>query len=214
MQQVCNQELKSLGCERLAKHPAQLWRLIFFARGFQMQAALQCLDLHVHMTAVMCWVWPTTPAKPALLNPLHADSMTVSEHALKAPVSGVAQFGSFSLCQGPLHDECCMNGASGHRTVTGGWCIDNLATPCQEGTLCGRRVWGHYSIHSGPRSWAKRSHFTCLEYQFRPPGWGCTKQYQRSMWSRAAVLSVWTLFFLGCHELPVPLGLLEMIHSY
>jgi hypothetical protein len=55
--------------------------------------------------------------------------MTVSQHARKAQTLGVAQFDSFSLCQ-PfklplsgtffLHDQCCMNGARGHLTVTGG----------------------------------------------------------------------------------------------
>ena len=105
--------------------------------------------------------------------------LTVSEHAQQAPTSGAVQFERFSLCHGPLHDEICWTFAwmgpvdTAQLPVESVMCFEKSATHCQEGTLRGRRIWGHYSAYSEPRGCAKGLRFTCLESQIEPPGWGC-----------------------------------------
>ena len=93
----------------------------FVARGFQMQAVPWCTCTWLLLCAEFGPLpQPIQSSADQIL--LHTDSMTVSHHARKAPGPGVAQYDSFGLCRDPRHDECCMNGASGHRTVTGGGC--------------------------------------------------------------------------------------------
>ena len=57
---------KSSGCENLAKRSARQWRLI----SRQVIPDVGCTlvsGLHVHLTAVLRWVLPITPAEPAFL---------------------------------------------------------------------------------------------------------------------------------------------------
>ena len=119
-------DLSSLWFERLEQRLAQLRFSIFFVRGVPARC---CSDASV-WTCACTWLLlcaefgplpqPNQPCCDWIL--LHTDSLTVSEHARKASVPGVAQFGSYSLCQGLSHDECSMNGASGHRIVASGAC--------------------------------------------------------------------------------------------
>jgi hypothetical protein len=191
-----------------ASSPAMTFDFFGHWQGFQMQAALWCLDVHVHMTAVMCWVFPTTPAEPALLwwSLLHTDSMTVSQHARKAPAHGVAQFGSFrnfqpvprTLARRVLHEW-------------GQWTPHSYRWRCQV-----HREFG-YPLSRRHTSWPENLNMGAPLHIFRAPPLGKETALHVS-WLlstdlRAAVQSVWTLF-LDCHELPVPLGTLEMIHSY
>ena len=95
-----------------------------------------------------------------------------------------------------------MIGGGGYRTVASGECFEKLAKHCQKGTLRGRRIWGHYPAYSGPRCWAKGSHFTSLEFHIGPPGaivkhnLNAAGSFGLLCWARGHLLG-------GCHERPV-----------
>ncbi len=122
-----------------------------------------------------------------------------SQHASKAPASGIAQFGSFTMCQGPSHDECCMNGASGHRTVTGGGCQVHR----QFGYPLSRRhtLWPEnmgtpfYIFRAPPLGKETALHVS------RVPIWTLWVRLYKTVSTQqvvsGCVLSVWTLFGLS-----------------
>ncbi len=92
-------------------------------------------------------------------------------------------------------------------------CFEILTTHCQQGKLRGWRMWEQPPAYSGPRRWAKGPPFTCLESQIGPPRWGCKKQFKRSRWPRAAVLSASTPFFLNVMSRLLNLDHREMIYQ-
>jgi hypothetical protein len=83
-----------------------------------------------------------------------------------------------SACHVPrhlCHKKGCMNGARGHRTVTGGGCQvheKKMVIPCQEGTLRGRRILGERPCVFRAPQLGKE---TALHVPWVPnwtPGWG------------------------------------------
>ncbi len=78
--------------------------------------------------------------------------------------------------------------------------IQIFCTPCQEGTLRCRRIWGRHPQYPERRGWAKRPHFTCLESQTGPLGEATEKKLTLPV--ACGRLCCVRGRFLGCHELP------------
>jgi hypothetical protein len=85
------------------------------------------LHVHINVLNLSLTLYPSRTSLPLTKSFCHESAYRLHDSVSaclerNAPAPGVAQFGSFSLCQGPSNNECCTNGASGHRTVTGGAC--------------------------------------------------------------------------------------------
>ncbi len=100
-------------------------------------------------------------------------------------------------------NKSCTDGVRVHRTVTGGGCqvpqeMDQplLRRPTSWPENMGERLCFLW------RRWGQEAALTVFRVPNWTPGWGCIKQFQRSLWPRAAVLSTWKCF-LDCHELPI-----------
>jgi hypothetical protein len=128
--------------------------------------------------------------------------MAVSQHDREASTPRGAQFDSFSRSQGPPQNQE-LHGWSpssphSHRWRVPGLSRNRLASVKKAHFVAGEyggatlRIYG---VAVGPRG---RTY--CVQSPNWTPGWGCRKEFQRSLWSQAAVLSTWTRF-LDCHEL-------------
>jgi hypothetical protein len=171
---------KVFWCARLAKHHSTAMTFVFSSGNSRCRLYSCTWTARAQYTLLLlCAEFDSLP-RPDQAFPdwllFHTGSKTVSGHARTAFAPGVTQFDSFSLSQRPsprqeLHElgqktpaQLLVEGARG---------IEKLATPCQEDTLRGGRIRGHGPAHLG--YCASRPHFTCLEAQIGPHGWGCKK---------------------------------------
>ncbi len=153
------------------------YELRFLVRKFQVQAVLLYMELSWTAQAHYCCY---------VLSLAHYPSRTRLQQTEKFCLQGLWQCLSMpgkhwpmeslhsivSACPRDLrHDECWWFGPEDispwQLPVEGARGIDKWATsiPCQEGTLRGRRIWGHDPAYLGRRHWAKRPLFTCPEAQ-------------------------------------------------
>ncbi len=142
----------------------------FLVREFQVHAVLLYMDTRDHYRDC-CYdaefgPLPLPDQASADWLFLHTGSMTVSQHSRKAQAPGVTQFDIFRVSQTFATTNVAWMGPEGTAQLPVNGDIEQLATPCQEGTFRCRRIWEHDPAYSGRRprrNWAKRPHFTCQD---------------------------------------------------
>ncbi len=123
--------------------------------------------------------------------------MAVFQRARKASTPRGAQFDSFSRSQGPLPKQelhgWSQSSPHSHRWRVPGASRNRLASVKKAHNVAGEyggatlRIYGAAVGPRGRTSRVKSPNWT--------PGPSCRKQYQRSLWPLAAVLSTWTRFW-------------------
>ncbi len=186
----------------------------FLVREFQMQAVavLWYMDSTCTLLLLCAEFGPLPQPDQASADWifLHTGSLTVSQPALKGLAPRVTQFDSFSLSHRPSPRQVLHEWGQRKLQIYWSrvpWCTaieelaNPLATPCQEGTLRGQRIWGHCPAYLGDRQWAKRPHFTCLERLESDPAGEAVKNNFNASCGLEPLSWVRGRFFLECHEL-------------
>jgi hypothetical protein len=126
--------------------------------------------------------------------------MAVSQHDRKASTPRGARFDSFSRSQGPPQKQE-LHGWSPSSPHSHRWRVPGASRNRKASVKKADFVAGEY----GGVTLSIYSVLTVSRVQIGPPGEAKEnnfKNFQRSLWTQAAVLSTWTRF-LGCHEPPV-----------